>query len=386
MCTSLSRRGCRFTVTLRIEFENNSGLGAGAFQALVDGWESDIDGMWNGPTGSQTFRCCTVTFNVITRVGADTANFHQIEVVGGPQTSFVNSLGPGCSGGRWDALDTGNVAAHESGHLLGLPDEYDYNGPGGSYQNLNPQPTDPQSIMAQTWGSVAALQEHIDAILSGLGARCPWWCCILRWLRRWIDILFGRRSLKRTVDHRIVDELREWDMGHSQAEQLEGLPSQEVLQAVTDGRPHTLAMAVHVLAERGRDEVPQLVQALENDDVRVRWVAAAALGEIGDETAVRDLTGALRDENASVRVQAAASLVSLGSREGIPTLIQELTNTDVFIGHPPVRIADHADQVLQAISGERFGEAAPDQRGLEEKARRWEQWWREQAGGDRPVQ
>lgn len=171
-CTRVRKERCQITFTLNLEF-----YGAGATQNLAKKWENGIRSLWNG----RKYYGCDVRFivNALVRDTSDpqTPGYHQIEVVNGPQTSFVNSLGPSCTGGRWDDLDVENVAAHESGHLLGLPNEYHYDA-AGNYVNDNVQTTDPQSIMAQTWGSVDALQEHINDAIS---ANTSWWTRLV-WL------------------------------------------------------------------------------------------------------------------------------------------------------------------------------------------------------------
>lgn len=364
MCTSLSQRWCAFTVGLRNEFSNSAGLTASAFGTMVSGWENATQDMWNGPLGHQHFRCCTVSFEVSSRTGSGSANFHQIDVVAGPQTSFVNALGPGCTGGRWDAMDTGNVVAHESGHLLGLPDEYDYNGPGNTYQNLNPQPAgQPQSIMAQTWGDVAALQSHIDAILKGLNAHCPWWCCLL-WpfhrLTDWIRALLPLPLLLRAPVRFPEEE-----------EPMVETPKRSVKDAIAtvrDGRPSSLMEAVQVLTDAPPEATEAIAQAARDDNPLVRWVAVSSADARTDD---QILTGALEDPDLRIRVAAAVRLVSQGRTEGIPTLLDALTSNQVAFGHPPELLADVANQALETLAGESV--AARDD-APEARAARWRRW------------
>lgn len=365
MCTTLTRRLCAFTVTVDVQYQNNSGLTAAAFSLLVNGWEAAIENMWNGPLGHQHFGCCTVSFDVITRIGSGSATSHQINVVAGPQTSVVNALGPGCTGGRWDAQDVGSVAAHEAGHLLGLPDEYDYNGPGGSYQNLNPQPAgQPESIMAQTWGTTAALQSHINAVMNGLAANCPWWCCFL-WPVHWLlDVartvfrfpLFIRADLPSSEEVPIV-----------KAKPLD-IPPDDAIEQARDGRPSSLMDAVRILVAAGDEGRAAMRRALEDEQAVVRAVGVAAADGVDDPELV---AGALGDRDLRIRVAAAAALAKRGWRESVPVLLDGLTSNQVAIGHPPELLADLAERALEAIAGERL--SAPND-SPEARAARWRRW------------
>lgn len=365
MCTSLTRRWCAFTVALRTEFQNNSGLASGAFNTLVSGWGDATEDMWNGPLGHQHFRCCTVSFAVTTRTGSGTANFHQIDVVAGPQTSFVNALGPGCTGGRWDAQDTGNVVAHESGHLLGLPDEYDYNGPGNTYQNLNPQPAgQPQSIMAQTWGDVAALQSHIDAVMTGLGAGCRWWCCVLWPLHRLVDLIRLVLPLPLLLRAPLASPEEELPMAESAERSVE-----DAIELARDGRPSDLMEAVRILVDAGPEATGVIVEAVRDDHPLVRWVAVTGGVAVREDQVVMS---ALEDSDLRVRVAAAVGLARRGRREGIPVLLDALTSNQVAIGHPPELLADVAEQGLEALAGQSV--AAPGD-APEARAERWRRWF-----------
>jgi hypothetical protein len=73
------------------------------------------------------------------------------------------------------------------------------------------------------------------------------------------------------------------------------------------------------------ESVVALEQYLAHGEVDVRQAAAAALGSIGDDAAVKSLAGALNDEDSHVRYAAASSLVRLGhaGREALTTLAAE---------------------------------------------------------------
>jgi hypothetical protein len=103
-------------VTVRIRLNFDVAIPAAMRTTLMDRWRTGILNEW-----SNRFACCFepccgtkggVTFDVIwTNVNPH----HTVRVRVGPGTS--NSA-------LWDTEDTGAVAAHEFGHLIGYPDEY----------------------------------------------------------------------------------------------------------------------------------------------------------------------------------------------------------------------------------------------------------------------
>ncbi len=86
---------------------------------------------------------------------------------------------------------------------------------------------------------------------------------------------------------------------------------------------------VEALKAAGAAAVPQLIEAMGNVAPAVRYVAATALGSLGEaaKPASGALTAVLSDAAASVRVAAARALCLMGEVDrGLPVLRQELTN------------------------------------------------------------
>jgi HEAT repeat protein len=84
--------------------------------------------------------------------------------------------------------------------------------------------------------------------------------------------------------------------------------------------------AAHALSSFGGRVFNALAAALEGEDERIREAVAVALGEIGDERAVKPLLDALKSsKDRNAQLAAARALGSIG-RSGIDTLIAELGN------------------------------------------------------------
>ena len=111
------------------------------------------------------------------------------------------------------------------------------------------------------------------------------------------------------------------------------------------------------LGRMGKDAVPGLVEALRDENWKVRRSSAEALWAMGEPEAVPGLIVALNDRNDVVR-QAAASALEAMSTMAVPELIKALGNRD-----RPAALA--AAQMLEKIGGETAREAL-------------EQWKREQ--------
>ncbi|NDJ77260.1 MAG: TIR domain-containing protein [Chloroflexi bacterium] len=128
-----------------------------------------------------------------------------------------------------------------------------------------------------------------------------------------------------------------------------------LLETLRYGRPGPFGGGNHTaitsaICDIGPAAVPVLVDALSDDDWRIRLHATDVLGQIGGEGAVPALVGGLRDPEKRVRWRAAEALGDLGSVEAVPDLIDILRDSS-----PEVQIAAawalgrvrHAD----AISG-----------------------------------
>ncbi|MBI5960146.1 MAG: HEAT repeat domain-containing protein [Chloroflexi bacterium] len=104
-----------------------------------------------------------------------------------------------------------------------------------------------------------------------------------------------------------------------------------LLEALRWGRPGPFggggsAVFVTAIREIGALAVPVLVDALGDEDVRMRLHVVDLLRELGESESVIALAGALRDPEWRVRWKAADALGRLGSPAAVPDLVSMLTD------------------------------------------------------------
>jgi hypothetical protein len=101
-------------VTVRIQLNPDAGISAATMDTLRTTWRNGIINTWSdrfsclAPNGGRQ----SVTFDV---QWVSSGAHHVVRVQPGPARSNMR---------LWDTSDTGDVAAHEFGHMLGHPDEY----------------------------------------------------------------------------------------------------------------------------------------------------------------------------------------------------------------------------------------------------------------------
>jgi HEAT repeat protein len=87
-------------------------------------------------------------------------------------------------------------------------------------------------------------------------------------------------------------------------------------------------VVVSALREIGPAGLPVLIDALSDDNMRLRLVIVDLLGEFGDTEAVPALVGALHDPESRVRWRAADALGKMGSHAAVPELLRMLSDSD----------------------------------------------------------
>jgi hypothetical protein len=111
-------------VDVRIQLVPDADVPPTTMATLETTWKTDIEGVWNNPAhvagGPRLPWRCAGTSEVACRVSVQV---HWVTTA--PHHVVVVHSGSGRSDqGHWYVMDGPGVAAHEFGHMLGLPDEY----------------------------------------------------------------------------------------------------------------------------------------------------------------------------------------------------------------------------------------------------------------------
>jgi hypothetical protein len=101
-------------IRVRIRLNPDAGITNATMNNLRTTWENGIENTWSnvwgcGHAGEIT---CRLTFEV---QWVTSNEHHAVRVRTGPERSNMST---------WDTEDTGAIAGHEFGHMLGNPDEY----------------------------------------------------------------------------------------------------------------------------------------------------------------------------------------------------------------------------------------------------------------------
>jgi hypothetical protein len=103
-------------ITVRIQLVPDDGISDETMATLRSRWKSGIENKWSNRFGCCTEPGCVGGCALVFRVEWVDENEHaRVRVQQGPAQS---------NRALWDTEDSGDVASHEFGHMLGHPDEY----------------------------------------------------------------------------------------------------------------------------------------------------------------------------------------------------------------------------------------------------------------------
>jgi hypothetical protein len=366
-----------FLIDARTRFDNASTRTPQAFVDLVSDWQKGSAVIWAGPLPPQQVGGRDVYIVATSHPAAVFPDCHVVKVAPENAAPSSTSWGPCSAGGSWDDADHKAVAAHEIGHLMGLADEYHYDTMSGAWVNDNPQPSwKPQSVMAQTWGWVAGLPEHVTKVMSFYQVPfLPRRFRLGRFLRR---VFRKPERAPRLSDFQDIPFQSGVCATGTGSQPMMSMTVEQILASIDKGQPHEMAQGVEALIAKGAAAVPDLVAALQAASALRRWAAAAALGRLRTPSAVDPLLLVLGDTVEGVRLAAAESLLRLQSAAGMGTLLDALASPGMMIAHPPLLSRMFARKVLRHATGQDFGPREPATPGDVKAAKeRWDRWWRD---------
>jgi hypothetical protein len=187
---SVVSKGCKTFVTTKIEISGEAGASkcdapkvrGGATKALAKAIRTGIEGCSPAKVGGYSLGgCCKVIERSVVRVRKHgkkpRPGYNQIEITTDPD--YVSCV-DGRSTGIWSTAESGEVFAHETGHLLGLDDQYVERTDADGNRVTPPVPGHEMDKMGAPGGKLgagAAARAMLDALLVSKGARCPDHCC-----------------------------------------------------------------------------------------------------------------------------------------------------------------------------------------------------------------
>ncbi len=114
--------------------------------------------------------------------------------------------------------------------------------------------------------------------------------------------------------------------------------------------------SVATMASEGEVVLPQLLQAMKDEDDAIRYWAATGIGNIG-ETAKTDASGlvraALTDDSSAVRTAAARAMCRMGMpKEALPVLVREMTTGEQWERLQAAIVLDEIDEQARPVIDE----------------------------------
>jgi len=167
-----------YFIEVKIAFNFTDDASARAADSLLKKWQAGMESIWidqaiNNEQIKFKFELIKVENG---KTCADYPDYHCLDVVSTDynqrgnvsDVSFNKPNSNKNSFGEWTIFTSPLDAAHEVGHLMGLLDDYHFEIKNGKriWVNDNFQDSGVRSIMAMTWGEVAAPKDEISKILA----------------------------------------------------------------------------------------------------------------------------------------------------------------------------------------------------------------------------
>lgn len=112
---------------------------------------------------------------------------------------------------------------------------------------------------------------------------------------------------------------------------------EQLVHTMKDGQPPFFFLAATALSKAGPIATPYLLEALTHPQHPVRQLAAMALGDTGESSAIAALVEVLNDPQEVVRQAAAFSLGKLRARDAVEALLYPLKDNSELVRNAAVK-------------------------------------------------